>query len=62
MSHPIGIFIPTPNPEALRQRLYRAKRAASDPALSPLQFRLVELDNTPGVAVCHPTSEPLPSE
>lgn len=40
LSSPIGLLLRCSEPHKGRQRLYEARRAAADPALARLQFRL----------------------
>ena len=39
LAEPIGLLLAAEPPETIRQRLYQARAAASDPALAILQIR-----------------------
>lgn len=40
LSEPVGLLLQTSDRERARQAFYRARSAASDPALAELQFRV----------------------
>lgn len=42
LASPLGLLLQSSDPEKCRQRLYAARRAASDQALDLLQFRIVD--------------------
>ena len=50
-SSPIGLLLFSPEPERLRQALYRARNRALDPSLDALEFRLISPTE---LAICHP--------
>lgn len=39
LSHPLGVYIRTPNPLQLKSLLYSARRDCADPSLAVLQLR-----------------------
>ena len=42
LASPIGVLLQAPDVETARQRLYRARQRAGDPALAGLQLRAVQ--------------------